>query len=630
MMHARFEDSHRPKVHGPSGRPSNPRFREYNQGMRFAGQMLAVVCLAAAAFCADQPQPPTPSKQDLKEAKAAYARGLKLQHSQHFAEALEEYKSAVKLNPLDVEYLSAREMLTQQLVFEHIQKGDSSIREGHQIEALANFHNALDLDPQSTYAQQQLKSVAGSYDDKPELVRVVANAGELHVKPNAVRSDFHYRGDARGLMTQIGTAYGVVPVFDDSFVSRPARFDITDVDFDTAMQAASAVTKSFWTPLAEKQMLLAADTQENHRNFDRMVLRTFYLAGLSNTKDVQDISNLMRNVFEVKFISTQAQSGTMVIRAPQRTVDAVTTFLTGLDNTKPQVMLDIRVYEISHTYMRNMGLNLPNQFQMFNVPVGALAALGGQNIQDLINQLISSGSINQANNSTIQSLLQQLQNQQSSLLSQPVATFGNGLTLMALSLGTLGAQLSTNESWVKTLEHAFVRTSHGEDATFRVGTRLPIVNATFAPIFNNSAISQVLQNQSFQAPFPSVSYEDVGLDLKAKPIVSGSSDVTLTLEMKFRTVQGQAVNGIPIISNREFKGTTMLKEGESTVLMSSVSRTDTRSMTGIPGLSNVPVFNKIVTSNNKEEDDDELMMVVTPYVVNNRDTSQMSDIWIKR
>jgi Flp pilus assembly secretin CpaC len=211
-----------------------------------------------------------------------------------------------------------------------------------------------------------------------------------------------------------------------------------------------------------------------------------------------------------------------------------------------------------------------------------------------------------------------------------VATFGNGLTLMALSLGPLGAQLSTNESWVKTLEHAFVRTSHGEDATFRVGTRLPIVNATFAPIFNNSAISQVLQNQSFQAPFPSVSYEDVGLDLKAKPIVSGSSDVTLTLEMKFRTVQGQAVNGIPIISNREFKGTTMLKEGESTVLMSSVSRTDTRSMTGIPGLSNVPVFNKIVTSNNKEEDDDELMMVVTPYVVNNRDTSQMSDIWIKR
>ncbi|HSS95694.1 MAG TPA: hypothetical protein VLK33_01620, partial [Terriglobales bacterium] len=607
-----------------------PAFPEYNQGMRFVGQMLAVVCLAATAFCADQPQPSTPSKQDLKEAKAAYTRGLKLQRSKHFAEALEEYKNAVDLNPLSPEYLTAREMLRQQLVFEHIEKGNASLSDGHQIEALANFHNALELDPQSAYAQQQLKGVVGPEDNKTELVRIVANAGEMRVKPDAVRSDFHYRGDARGLMMQIGKAYGIAPVFDDSLVSRPVRFDITNVDFDTAMQAACAVTKSFWTPLAEKQMLLAAETQENHRNFDRMVLRTFYIPGLSNAKDIQEITNLIRSLFDVKFVSTQAQSGTMVVRAPQRTVDAVTTFLSGLDNTKPQVMLDIRVYEISHTFMRNTGLSLPNQFQMFNVPVGALAALGGQNIQDLINQLIANGGINQANNSSIQSLLQQLQNQQSGLFSQPVATFGNGLTLMALSLGSLGAQLSVNESWVKTLEHAYVRTSHGEDATFRVGSRFPIVNATFAPIFNNAAISKVLQNQSFQAPFPSVNYEDIGLDLKAKPIVSGNSDVTLTLEMKFRTLLGSAVNGIPVISNREYKGTTMLKEGESTVLMGSVSRTDTRSMTGIPGLSAVPGLNKIVTSNNKEEDDDELMMVVTPYVVSNRDTSQMSDIWIKQ
>jgi Flp pilus assembly secretin CpaC len=189
-------------------------------------------------------------------------------------------------------------------------------------------------------------------------------------------------------------------------------------------------------------------------------------------------------------------------------------------------------------------------------------------------------------------------------------------------------QLSKNESWVKNLEHAYVRTSHGDDAIFRIGTRFPIVNATFAPIFNSSAISQALQNNSFQAPIPSISYEDLGLDLKAKPIVNGNSDVTLTLEMRLRTLLGQAVNGIPVISNREYKGTTMLKEGESTVLMGSVSRTDARSMTGLPGLASVPGLNKIV--NGKEEDDDELMMVVTPYVVSNRDTSQMSDIWIKQ
>jgi general secretion pathway protein D len=598
--------------------------------MRFGWHLLAVICLSVSAFCADQTLPPPPSKQEIKDAKSAYTRGLKLENSKHFAEALEEFDSAVKLNPLNTQYLSTREMLRQQLVFDHMEKGNASLRAGRQIEALANFHNALELDPQSSYAQQQLNSVLGPDDTKPELTRVLADSGELHLKPNALRSDFHYRGDGRALFAQIGKIYGITPIFDDSLLSRPVRFDITDVDFDTAMQAACAVTKSFWTPLSVNQMLLAADTAENHRNFDRMVLRTFYIPGLSNAKDVTDITNLLRTLFDIRFVQPQAQSGTIVVRAPQRILDAATQFLTSLDHTKPQVMLDIRVYEISHTFMRSMGVNLPNQFQMFNVPVGALAALGGQNIQDLINQLISQGGINQANSTQIQTLLQQLQSQQSSIFSQPVLTFGNGLTLMALQVGTLSGGLSTNESWVKTLEHAYIRTSHGDNAVFKIGTRYPIINATFAPIFNSSAISQVLQNNSFQAPVPSVNYEDLGLDLKAKPIVSGNSDVTLTLEMQFRTLLGQSLNGVPVISNREYKGTTLLREGESTVLMGTISRTDSRSMTGIPGLSALPVFNKIITSNNKEEDDDELVMMVTPYVINNRDSSQVSEIWIKQ
>jgi Flp pilus assembly secretin CpaC len=140
----------------------------------------------------------------------------------------------------------------------------------------------------------------------------------------------------------------------------------------------------------------------------------------------------------------------------------------------------------------------------------------------------------------------------------------------------------------------------------------------------------VLQNGSFQAPFPSFNYEDLGLNLKAKPLISRNSDVTLTLEMQFRTLLGQSFNGIPVISNREYKGTTMLKEGESTVIVGSVSRTDSRSMTGIPGLGSVPGLNKIMTSNNKQEDDDELMMVVTPYIVNGNTPGEASEIWLKQ
>jgi general secretion pathway protein D len=588
--------------------------------------MVAMFVLATAAFCTEQPPQP-PTKKDLKDARSAFSRGMKLQSSKRLPEALDEFDSAVKLSPHNVEYLTAREMLRQQLVYVHMQNGNLAMQKGRQIEALAEFRSALDLDPKNPYAQQRMNDAVGQAPTETSpLTRILANSGEIKIAPNPITADFHYRGDPRGLVKQVTGTYGINVLFDDSVLSRPVKFDISNVDFYTAMEAVGAVTKTFWTAMDAKQVLIAADTQENHRNFDRMVLRTFYLSGLDDNKDFNDITNLLRNLFDIRFVLAQPGSGTLVIRAPQHTADAATQFLEALDNSRPQVMLDIRVYEISHTFVRNMGLQLPNQFQMFNIPVGALAALGGGNIQDLINQLIASGGINQANSDAISGLLAQLQNQQSSLFSSPVVTFGNGLTLMGLSLGTAGIQMQTNESSVKTLEHAFLRASQGNDAVFKIGTRFPILNATFAPIFNTPAVSQVIQNNSFQAPFPSINYEDIGLNLKAKPVIGGNSDVTLGLEMQFRTLLGQMLNGIPVISNREYKGTITLKDGESGVIVGSISRSDSRSMTGIPGLGSVPLLNQIVTSNNKQENDDELLMVITPHVITTPGQSQAAEL----
>src|SRR5438445_11036723 len=191
----------------------------------------------------------------------------------------------------------------------------------------------------------------------------------------------------------------------------------------------------------------------------------------------------------------QPQNNTIMVRAPQRTLDAATQFMESLDSARPQVLLDVHAYEVSRTFMRNIGVHIPDQFRLFNIPAAALTALGGQNIQDLINQLISGGGINQANTTALSGLLAQLQSQQNSIFSQPLATFGGGLTFMGLSLGTASAQLSLNESRVKSLERASLRVAQGNDATFRVGSRFPILNASFAPIFNTPAQSRVMQNK---------------------------------------------------------------------------------------------------------------------------------------
>jgi general secretion pathway protein D len=601
--------------------------------------------LAAAAFCTDQaPNLPlvpcpggspravscNPSKRELKEANEAFARGLHLQKAKLLDQAFDQFDTAARLAPTDVEYVTAREMTRQQVVFDHLQRGNAEMLKNRQIEALAEFRAALHLDPQNEFAQQRLQDAMGEWTPKTNTTpQVVAGAEEIRVVPNAALADFHYRGDGRALLTQIASAFGITAIFDESVVSRSLRFDLGQADFYTAMALACQMTHTFWTPLDGKQILIAAETAQNHRQFDGMVLRTFYFPGLASPQELTDVVNLLRNVFEIRLVTPQAQAGTVVVRAPRNVLDAATRLLEGFGNSRPQVMLDVHVYEITNSLTRNMGLHIPSTFQLFNIPVGALAALGGQNIQDLINQLISGGGINQSSSTALSALLAQLQSQQNSIFSQPLATFGGGLTLSGLSLGTASAQLSLNESNVKTLEHATLRVSQGNDARLLIGSRFPILNASFAPVFNSSAISSVIQNNSFQSPFPSFTYEDIGLSIKAKPVVSGSSDIGLNLEIQFRTLTGQSLNGVPVISNREYKGSINLMDGEPAVVAGTVSHNEQRNLNGIPGLGAVPGVNQIMTSNSKQIDEDELLIVITPRVVN-RAENQNAEVWVRK
>jgi general secretion pathway protein D len=610
---------------------------------------LGILLLAAVAFAADEQQPPlalmscpekatdpacNPSKADLKKSKIAFSKALQLQKAEHFDEAYVEFDTAARLVPKNMEYVTALALVRQQLVFDHLQRGNDDLTKGNMVEAQAEFRSASNLDPENDFAQQRLRDSLTEWNPKATgPARVVAEAASVQVFPNAAPQEFHFRGDSHALLTQVAGAYGISAEFDENIPSRRVHFDIDSVDFYTAMRAAGAVTGTFWVPLSEKQIFLARDNPENHRQFDHMALRTFYVPGATTPQDLNEVANLMRTIFDVRFIAQQPQAGMIAVRAPTRVLDAVTALLESLGASRPQVMLDIQVFEVDHQLTRAMGIHIPNNFTLINIPAGALLALtgvlGGQNIQSLINQLISSGGINQANSQGIAGLLSQLTGQNSSIFNQPYATFGGGLTLMGLSLDTLSATLSMNESWVKTLERSTLRAASGNEATFRMGSRYPILNASFAPVFNTPAISQVLQNGSFQAPFPSFTYEDLGLTFKIKPAVYSNTDVGMAFEMDFRTLAGQSLNGVPVIANREYKGNITLVDGEPAVVAGEVSQSDQRSMNGIPGLGTVPGINKLMVSNTKMEENDELLLVVTPHVVA-YSPSQSVEVWLPK
>jgi general secretion pathway protein D len=179
------------------------------------------------------------------------------------------------------------------------------------------------------------------------------------------------------------------------------------------------------------------------------------------------------------------------------------------------------------------------------------------------------------------------------------------------------------------LDQATLRATQGNDATFRMGSRFPILNASFAPVFNSAAISRVLQNNSFQAAFPSFNYEDLGLTVKAKPSITSDNTVSMQLEINLRALAGQSINGVPVIGNREYKGSISLENGEPAVVAGQISRSETRDLSGIPGLSQIPLLNKITSTNTKQNEYDELLVVITPHITR-RGVGQNTEVYLAK
>jgi Flp pilus assembly secretin CpaC len=84
---------------------------------------------------------------------------------------------------------------------------------------------------------------------------------------------------------------------------------------------------------------------------------------------------------------------------------------------------------------------------------------------------------------------------------------------------------------------------------------------------------------------------------------------------------------VPVISNKEYKGSIRLRDGEPAVVAGEISSNDQRSMTGLPGLGFIPGLNQAMVNNTVSAQDDELLIMITPHVVANRNLST-DEIWV--
>ncbi|MGH9602995.1 MAG: hypothetical protein ACRD24_11475, partial [Terriglobales bacterium] len=456
---------------------------------------VAWLLASAGAQVAGPASPPN------RTAQKAFHRALKLFDARKTLEALDQLEEAARLAPENKEYATARETVRQQAVYEHLERGNRMLVEGRRLSALAEYRAALELDPNNSFARSQLEgaltplptpareALEESAQAKSRALQIVEESREIEIRPQPGTRDFHYRGDTRGMLLEVAKAFGLRAVFDESVESQPVRFDLEGADFGTAMSVAGRMARTFWTPLNQTEILLLRDTRENRRQFERMSLRTFYLPDLAGPEQMQELVGMLRTVLEIRLMQPNPGQSLLTIRAPQEQLDEATRFLEQLGSGRPQVMLDVKVFEVRRSVLRNLGVNLPLQYTIFNVPSEARQLLSSPGSGSLIDQLIASGGINQANAAAVAALLAQLQAAQTSVFTQPFAVFGGGITLTGITLPPITANFLRDSSAVQNLEHATLRAAQGDAATMRIGTRFPVLNATFAPILNSPQLA---------------------------------------------------------------------------------------------------------------------------------------------
>ena len=106
--------------------------------------------------------------------------------------------------------------------------------------------------------------------------------------------------------------------------------------------------------------------------------------------------------------------------------------------------------------------------------------------------------------------------------------------------------------------------------------------------------------------------------MKATPSVHEDNEVTLQLEFEIRALSGSSVNGIPIITNRTVSQTVRLKEDEPSIIAGLLDREETKSLSGIPGLANLPGAGYAFGQRSTTSADTELLIVVTPRRMSDR------------
>ena len=583
-------------------------------------------------------------------ARNIYIAGARLLDENHLPEAQAAFDHAAELDPAVVDYRIASALALEHRVTALVQQAGNARLAGHTSEADALLAQARTLDPHNDLILQHTPPISSpsafesAFDPTggtaPDGTQDLA--GPITPHPNGSHQSFHLHADLQSTVTQVFSSFGLRTAFDESVTPAATpqgiHFDLDNTTAGEALPLLLSMGRLFAVPLDSSSVLIAVDTTANRIRLEHLYQETLYTPGLT-PQQMGEVTNVIRQVFDVKQLSMQNTAGNITLRAPASTLDALNRTLVDLLDGSAEVIVDMRLYAVDTTRQRNLGPSIPQQFGVYNVASAAQSIVSAN--QSAIDQAIAQGvlTIPATADATTRLIYEavfliQAGLAQSSLLTDTIGFFGKGLALSGLTAGPATLNFALNTSDTRTLDSIQLRITDRQSAVFRSGTRYPITTSTYSTglsgtnsaalagaTINGVSVSSLLNQylgSSAGTTIPQIQYEDLGLTLKATPNVQSSGNITMHLDIKIEALTGSAINNIPVLASRQFASDVTVAEGQTALMLSSLSKTESVAVSGIPGLSELPGFQTATADNLRQVDSSELVMLITPHLIRHR------------
>ena len=543
------------------------------------------------------------------KAKDLYAKGQDAEARQQFEVAFGFFKQAYDLKPKDLRYRTAFERVRFEAAAEIVHHGQKLREDGKLNEALAEFQKAVTIDPSLFIAKQELNRTLQMLNDQKnpppqaagppsELEREVREAqGPVELAPiSEVPITVKLTDKSDTVYRTIGQLAGINVLFDPDYTPRPIKVELNGVTLQEALEITALESKTFWRPVTPNTIFVATDNPAKRKELEQSVLKTFYLTNLSQPTELQDVVNAIRAVLDVQRVQQLLSQNALVVRGTPDQIALAEKLVEDLDKARPEVIVDIDVMQISKDKSRTLGLNPPTSATV--------------TLQSNLNTSTTSTTTTTTTSSTGST--------NTGLVLNDLASLNANNFQVTIPSANLSAVMGDNDT--KLIQSPQIRALDNQKASLKIGERLPVATGSFQPGIGGVGINPLVNTQ-FQ-------YIDVGVNIDVTPHVHADRDVTLKISMEISSEIGQAsIGGItqPIIGQKKVDlGEIRLRDGETSLIGGIMDDSQTKALSGIPGLAQIPILRYLFGQVNQDHSSDETVFAITPHIIRGTDVNEIN------